>query len=101
MRWNIAGITIIDVGRDKGYELTPEVTWSVGLVVVNAYKKKYGALPPKDLRYKTYDNGVHCFAIYPETMRATIEAAYAAHFIEKARQLELFPRTPSGDDLHV
>jgi hypothetical protein len=99
----IAGITIIDVARDMGIEPNKQMMWSVGLVVVNIFKQRYGALPPKDLRDKTYEEGVHCFAIYPETFRAVIEQAFRTHCTEKARQLELFPRVPPppGDDLHV
>jgi hypothetical protein len=91
MRWNIAGITCIDVCHDIGVEPTPELMWSVGLIVVNIFKQRYGALPPKDLRYKTYSEGVHCFAIYPETMRATIERVIRAQVVEQSRQLDMFP----------
>jgi hypothetical protein len=108
-RWNIAGITVPNVCRDMGVEPTPELMWSVGLIVVNIYKKRYGALPPKDLRFKTYDDGVHCFAIYPETFRSTIEDTIRAQVHEKARQYEMFPVDrpvqgelfPPGGDCHV
>ena len=86
----IAGITVPGVCKDMGVEPNKSMMWSVGLVVVNKYRDMYGALPPKDLRQKTYTEGVHCFAIYPEHMRAVIEAAIKAYGCEAARQGELF-----------
>jgi hypothetical protein len=69
---NNIGITIIDVMRDMSVEPTPELSWTVGDAVRDLWYQRYGILPEKQLRPKTYDQGSHCFAIYPESMRATI-----------------------------
>lgn len=90
-RWNVPGISIVDVARDANIEPNKQMMWTVGLIVVNIYKQRYGALPPKDLRRKTYDEGVHCFAIYPETFRSTILKVFREYLAEEARQGELFP----------
>jgi len=89
MRWNTAGITVPDVARGMGVEITKHMMWSVGLTVMAHYRREYGALPIKDLRPKTHAKGVHCFAIYPETMRPVIEAAIRAYGAEEARQLDM------------
>jgi len=90
MSYLVAGITVPGVCKAMGVEPNREMMWSVGLVIVNKYRQLYGALPPKDLRQKTYTEGVHCFAIYPETMRTTIEQAIIAHGCERGRQGDLF-----------
>jgi hypothetical protein len=97
MRWNIAGITVPGVCRDMGIEPTKGMMWSVGQTIVKKYRDEYGALPQKDLRPKTYDDGVHCFAIYPEMMRKVIEEAIKAYGYELARQGDLF----AGSDNYV
>ena len=89
-RGSIAGITVPGVCKAMGVEPTKDMMWSVGLVIVNKYKQTYGALPPKDLRQKTYTEGVHCFAIYPEHMRSMIEEAIRAYGCDIARQGDLF-----------
>ena len=96
MRGRIAGITIIDVCRDLDVEPYNEMTWSVGNIVRDYYEARYGALPEKDLRTKTSGGGSHCFAVYPEHMRATIERVILAHQTERARQGELFPTPPDA-----
>jgi hypothetical protein len=88
--YRIAGITVPGVCKAMGVEPTKDMMWSVGLVIVNKFKQTYGALPPKDLRQKTYTEGVHCFAIYPEHMREVIESAIRTYGGEKARQGDLF-----------
>jgi hypothetical protein len=86
----IAGITVPGVCRDMRIEPNKDMMWSVGQIVVKEYLRRYGALPPKDLRRKTYTEGVHCFAIYPEHMRKYIESVFEAHMAEAARQGDLF-----------
>jgi len=100
-RWNIAGITTVSVALDMGIEPTPELMWAVGQIVVRIYREQYGALPPKDLRPKTYEEGVHCFAIYPETFRGTIARVLLTQKYELARQLDLFakPKDPRQGEL--
>jgi hypothetical protein len=84
------GITIIDVCRDERIEPVPELTWAVGARVREIYEMRYGMLPAKDLRTKTGGGGSHCFAIYPENMRATIVKILHEFNTERQRQGELF-----------
>ena len=86
MRGN-SGITVIDVMRDLKIEPTPALTWMVGDAVRNLWVDRTGMTPEKDLRPKTYDKGSHCFAIYPETLRAEIERIIRTCEGEAARQL--------------
>jgi hypothetical protein len=90
MHGRIAGITVPGVCRSMGIEPTKWLMWSVGQIVVKEYIRRYGAPPPKDNRKKTYDEGVHCFAIYEEHMRKFIEKVINEHLTEKARQGDLF-----------
>jgi hypothetical protein len=84
-------ITVIDVIRSMGVEPTPDLTWSVGSIVRGIYKQRCGELPQKDLRRKTdRSGGTHCFAVYPEAMRADIERVVKSHTVEASRQLDLF-----------
>lgn len=57
--------TVIAVLRALGIAPHKSVTWPVGDVVRDAYRVRYGALPPKELRTKTCGAGGHCFATYP------------------------------------
>lgn len=100
MSWRVGGITIIDVMHAMGIEPTNDLTWSVGNQVRDLYESRYSALPEKDLRTKTNGTGSHCFAVYPETMRADIVKIIKAQHTERQRQGELFPR-PDPGDLHV
>jgi hypothetical protein len=84
------GLTVVDVCRDLRIEPTPSLTWAVGAVVRDIYEQRYGCLPEKDLRNKTNGPGTHCFAIYPESMRAEIAAVIRHHQTEAQRQGELF-----------
>ena len=86
----VAGIYVPGVCKDMGVEPNPQMMWSVGQIVVRKFQQRYGSLPPKDLRPKTYEEGVHCFAIYPESFRSTIEDVIRAHGYERARQGDLF-----------
>ena len=89
-RGTIGGITVIDVCRSLNVEPDPSLTWPVGNLVRGLYERRYGALPEKDLRLKTNGGGSHCFAIYPEHMRADIERIIRAHAHERRRQGDLF-----------
>jgi len=84
------GITIVDVLHDLRIEPTPTLTWAVGAAVRDLYESRYGCLPEKDLRNKTNGPGTHCFAIYPESMRAEIVQVIHHHQTEAQRQGELF-----------
>ncbi len=86
----IQGITVIDVMRDMGCELDKRATWSIGGRVVAEYRSRTGRLPPKDLRTKTCGEGVHCFAIYPESFRPHIERIIREEGVEAARQRNLW-----------
>ena len=90
----VAGITVPKVCKAMGVEPNPEMMWSVGQIVVRKFQQRYGSLPPKDLRQKTYTEGVHCFAIYPEHMRSTIEDTIRAHGYKQRRQGDLFGPEP-------
>lgn len=82
----MSGITVIDVMRQMGVELDPEITWSVGARVRDIYEQRYGQLPAKALRQKTNAGGTHCLAVYPESMRATIVSIIRTHQTNKAAQ---------------
>lgn len=83
-------ITVVDVMRDLGLEVTPSLSWSIGAAVRALYEERYGALPDKALRAKTNGAGSHCFAVYPEHMRADIVAIVRRHKVESDRQLRMF-----------
>lgn len=81
------GLTVVNVCRALGVELKPETTWSIGAIVRQIYQDRFGHLPPKELRQKTSGTGSHCFAVYPEEMRAEIERVIREHRAEASRQL--------------
>jgi len=89
----VPGITVPGVCKAMGVEPNPTMMWSVGVTMQNKYRQAYGCQPPKDNRPKTYEEGVHCFAIYPEHFRSTIEDAIRAYGCEQARQGDLFSET--------
>ena len=68
-----AEFTVIDVIRDLGFEPENEFDWAVGQKAQKVYAWRYGRQPRKDLRPKTHRRGVHCFALYPEDFRPTVE----------------------------
>lgn len=82
-------ITVIDVFRSMGREPTPKHTWTVGTQVRLLYEKTTGFPPMKLLRPKTYSGGSHCFAIYPESWRATIREIIETLDTEEETQPEL------------
>ena len=84
------GLTVIDVMRELRVEPTPDLSWAIGAAVRDAYEQRYGIPPDKALRNKTNGPGTHCFAIYPESMRAEIIKIIQYHQTESQRQGELF-----------
>lgn len=84
------GITIIQVARAIGIELTPSLSWSIGARVREMYAIEFGELPEKALRQKTSGTGSHCFAVYPPEYRARIEQAIHAVNAEASGQGRLF-----------
>lgn len=79
-------ITVIDVARSMGVELDKSAAWSVGAAVRSLYETEYGRSPAKELRTKTNGGGSHCFAVYPQSYRSTIERAIRATGAAKAKQ---------------
>ena len=86
----VPGIYVAGVCKAMGVEPNKQMMWSVGQTMQAKYMERYGVPPPKDNRPKTYEEGVHCMAIYPEHFRPLIEAAIKAYGYEKARQGDLF-----------
>jgi hypothetical protein len=97
----VAGIYVTGVCKDMGVEPNPQMMWSVGQMMQRKYMQMYGVPPPKDNRPKTYEEGVHCMAIYPEHFRPYIEKAIMAYGFERARQGDLFgdSASPSPENL--
>ena len=84
-------ITVIDVCRELGLKLRPALTWAIGNAVRDFFVARYGYLPEKNLREKTYaTRGSHCFAIYPVHMREDIARIILAHAEQHRRQGNLF-----------
>ena len=91
----VPGIHVTQVCKDMGVEPNPRMMWSVGQIMQAKYTKEFGVPPPKDNRPKTYEEGVHCMAIYPPDWRPLIEAEIVAYGYEKARQGDLFENAVS------
>ena len=68
-----ASLTVIEVAKAMGLELSANEAWAVGSAVRRIYEARHGELPPKALRPKTSGSGTHCFAVYPESWRGEIE----------------------------
>jgi hypothetical protein len=83
-------ITVVDVIRDMGVEVTNELTWSVGARMREMWRDEHGDLPEKGLRPKTAGPGSHCFAVYPEHWRQRIVAVVRQHVVFAERQISLF-----------
>lgn len=64
--------------------------WELGAQLREAYKRKYGALPAKQLREKASGAGSHCFAVYPASFKGEAREIVAEHMRGKARQLGIF-----------
>lgn len=83
-------ITVIDIMKELGVEITNDLSWSVGADVRALWEESNGREPDKELRTKTSGAGSHCFAVYPASFRPEIERVIKAHKAEEARQLSLF-----------
>lgn len=84
--------TIIDVARALNVAFTKHLSWSVGLAVRQHFEKKYGRIPPHQLRTKTCGVGVHCFVVYPEWYWPEVEQFWLARAA---------PRPPGSLDLFL
>ena len=89
----VPGICIGQVCRDMGLEPNTSMMVSVGLIMQAKHQAIFGTPPPKDNRPKTYEEGVHCMAIYPPDWRPIIEDEFRKYGSEKSRQGDLFDRT--------
>ncbi len=83
-------ITVIEVMREMGVEMSNDLAWSVGTRVRVMWEERHGDLPAKELRAKTAGGGSHCFAVYPEDWRDKIVSVIEAAGPEASRQLPLF-----------
>lgn len=83
-------MTVIDVMRSCGVEVTNELSWAVGAHVRDIWQSLGNLAPDKLLTTKTCGGGSHCIAHYPETFRAQIEHVIRLYQAEKARQGDLF-----------
>jgi DNA polymerase III epsilon subunit family exonuclease len=84
-------ITVADVIRDMGIELTPHLGWGVGGYVRDLWTAKHhGELPAKELRNKSRGGGTHLIAVYPEDWRKQIEEAIRSYSGKPSAQFDLF-----------
>lgn len=82
-------ITVIDVMRRMGIEITNELSWSVGAQARERWMDQGRKAPDLKLTPKTNGGGSHCLAHYPESFEAEIRGILAAYRAERARQGEL------------
>lgn len=66
-------VTIIEVMRRMGVDITNEKTWSLGRQARTLHVKQYGVPPRKVLRTKTNGTGSHDFSGYPPEFVETLE----------------------------
>jgi hypothetical protein len=92
--------TVIDIIRALGNQPTNELCWRVGLLARKAHKARFGRLPDKSLRRKTSGSGSHDLAVYPEIMRAEIEALVAECVAAPPLPMALDDYTP-GEDVRM
>lgn len=72
-------VTVPQVARQLGIELSPEQAWSIGARVRERYRlQNNGRYPPKRNATKTCGAGSHCFAHYPCTFAQDIVAEIRA-----------------------
>jgi hypothetical protein len=84
-------ITVIDVLREMGIEITNELAWSLGAHVRERWTEKTGTAPALELTPKTHGRGgSHCLAHYPIDFKPEIMAIAKGYQIEKQRQGDLF-----------
>lgn len=79
-------------------QATNNDSWHLGKVVMQAWVRRYGNLPDKDLRTKTHGGGSHMFAIYPKHFVPTIDAIIDRFDLSRSRQGDLFAQ--EGDQEH-
>jgi hypothetical protein len=79
-------ITVVDVMRDMNVEFTRQLGWQAGNAVRDQWVKRYGSLPPKEMRNKTQQAGRHLVAVYPEAWRRIIEDVIRYYRGGSARQ---------------
>lgn len=80
-------VTVPEVARAMGVDLTKSDAWSVGARVREIYKERTGGdTPAYELRKKTSGKGSHCFAVYPATMRRAIEKVISGVKPKKSAQ---------------
>ena len=65
-------ISVHDVARQMGVELSNEQAWQVGASMRGIWKLRVGTPPLKDNRTKKIGVGSHCFALYPPSWRGEI-----------------------------
>lgn len=83
-------ITVPQVARALGVELSNRAAWSVGAEMAARYVSEFGEQPPKDNRPKTRGGGSHCFALYPSTWEPVIRKAIEQHIEQAKHQGTLF-----------
>ncbi len=83
-------ITVQEVARAIGATLGSREAWSIGSVMSTEYEKRFGSLPPKELRPKTNGSGSHCFATYPPSWEPMIRRAIEAATNAGKQQAGLF-----------
>lgn len=86
-------ITVIDVMREKGVQITNELSWSLGAHVRERWQELGHGPPGMKLTPKTNGTGgTHCIAHYPLWFKPEITRILQLYETEKQSQGELFPR---------
>lgn len=85
-------VTVHDVARAMGVELTNEQAWAAGKAMEKQWSWAVGTPPIKDNRVKKIGVGSHCFAHYPPTdeWRERIQRKINAVIALQARQMDFF-----------
>lgn len=85
-------ISLHDVARDMGVELSNEEAWMAGRMMEKQWTHFVGTPPLKDNRTKKIGTGSHCFALYPPTDEWRERMARKIHAVRAnaAAQLVLF-----------
>ena len=71
--------TVPEMMRWLGIEPENRLSWALGDLVREAWRRKTGELPRKRLRPKTHAKGSHCFAVYPGSFWDEAEALVSEH----------------------
>lgn len=83
-------ITVIDRFRVLNKSPLKRMTWAVGNVVRERWRRLTGQLPQKQLREKTNQGGSHCFAIYPDTFACVIDDVIESMHAQDDAQMLMF-----------